>query len=532
MCSVALGSTAWAATYYVSPSGNDSHSGGSPDAAWKTLQRVNLADFQPGDRLRFEGGKVFAGTLRFDAADRGAPESPITVGTYRLKQGGRAIIDAGDGRGIDVYNVSGLHLADLRIRGSGPLRNRASGIFICTSLAEGAEHIRVENIKVSGFGRHGISLGAWETTTGYHDVRISRTTSHDNRLSGINTWGPWGPGIYAHTDVSIDQCLAYDMKGGSGIVLSSVNGGIVERSVAHSNGEAVSGAVGIWAWDANNILFQYNESHNNRTIRTDGGGFDFDGGVTNSVMQYNYSHDNAAAGFLLAQYAGSPNAMRNIVIRYNISENDCRTRQYGAIHLWNNEESDRLSDVRIYNNTIYLSESPGVKPSAIAIVTPVHSVAIHNNLFFTSGGETLVSVVPNQTNLLFQNNAYWSDHRPFHVHWQGLSYHSLEEWLAAADDQERIDSQIVAIQVDPMLNAPGTGGTLALENPLTVLTGYKLQSGSPLVQRGINLADAFGIDVGSQGFFGAKLSDEGLPNIGAHLAPPLPEDALRVGEVN
>lgn len=83
---------------------------------------------------------------------------------------------------------------------------------------------------------------------------------------------------------------------------------------------------GIWAWDSNNILLQFNESYANRTIGVDGDGFDFDGGVTNSVMQYNYSHDNDAAGFLLAQYAFAPQAMKNIVIRYNISENDCRRK--------------------------------------------------------------------------------------------------------------------------------------------------------------------------------------------------------------
>ncbi len=56
-----------------------------------------------------------------------------------------------------------------------------------------------------------------------------------------------------------------------------------------------------------------------------GAGFDFDGGCTNSTLQYNYSHDNYGAGYLLAQFDNAP-LMKNITIRYNISENDGRKK--------------------------------------------------------------------------------------------------------------------------------------------------------------------------------------------------------------
>src|SRR3712207_8524244 len=50
----------------------------------------------------------------------------------------------------------------------------------------------------------------------------------------------------------------------------------------------------------------------------------------NSIMQYNYSHDNYGAGYLLARYSSAP-AMSNLTIRYNISENDGRKNDYGGI---------------------------------------------------------------------------------------------------------------------------------------------------------------------------------------------------------
>src|SRR5690349_17841176 len=49
-----------AATYYVSPTGNDSADGKSPATAWKTIARVNNNDFNAGDRVLFQGGKTFS----------------------------------------------------------------------------------------------------------------------------------------------------------------------------------------------------------------------------------------------------------------------------------------------------------------------------------------------------------------------------------------------------------------------------------------------------------------------------------------
>lgn len=531
-----------AAIYYVSPEGNDQNSGLSKADAWRTLDQVNKWTFSPGDQILLQGGRSFQGPLKLDRKDRGTAEDPIIVSSFDLETVGRATITAGIGRGIDVYNSSGLRISDLVLVGIGAKINQQSGLLLLSSHEEGASLITVERLEVYGFGKYGISIGAWKTESGYSNVRITNCSLHDNLRAGIFSWGPWGPAIYAHSEIHITDSRAYNMKGGSGMTLSSVDGGIIERCVAYNNGEEFSGAAGIWAWDSNNILFQFNESYGNRTIGVDGDGFDFDGGVTNSVMQYNYSHDNDAAGFLLAQYSYAPQAMENIVIRYNISENDCRKKNYGAIHVWNGEGADRIRNVSIYQNTVYLSPSPRPKagpimepvlnflqtlgfmpekrnnPSAISIISPTTSISVFNNLFFTSGGETLVSVVPSQQTLLFQNNAYWSDDGPFLVEWMGTSYNSMMEWLEDAVDQERLGDRILAIHADPLLEAPGTGGTLGNADLLPTLNGYKIKTNSPLHGQGLNLVEELGIDPGSHGFFGTPFRNSTPPSIGAHLA--------------
>src|SRR5207302_337505 len=114
---------------------------------------------------------------------------------------------------------------------------------------------------------------------------------------------------------------------GDGIVLSDVQGGIIEHCIAHDNGQYNThdgGPVGIWAWDSDSITIQYCESYSNHTnSSSDGDGFDFDGGVTNSCMQYNYSHDNDGTGYGIFEFRGA-RAYRNNVYRYNLSVNDGR----------------------------------------------------------------------------------------------------------------------------------------------------------------------------------------------------------------
>jgi hypothetical protein len=187
--------------------------------------------------------------------------------------------------------------------------------------------IIIRDVEVSGFGKTGVSVGSWNGKSGFKDVRITYVEAHDNVNAGIFVWGFFSAQAsgYSHENLYIGHSKAYNNRGkpgtsvhsGNGIVVSDVDGAVVERCVAYNNGArntAVGGPVGIWAWDANNVTIQYNESHHNRTgSSADGGGFDLDGGVTNSVMQYNYSHDNDGAGFLIAQFRGARPLQRNLI---------------------------------------------------------------------------------------------------------------------------------------------------------------------------------------------------------------------------
>lgn len=89
---IALCARAGAATYYVDPAGSNANSGLSPQAAWRTLLKVGLSTFQPGDSILFKRDGVWnewltppsSGTtgnlIKFDAYGNGRP--PEFTGYY------------------------------------------------------------------------------------------------------------------------------------------------------------------------------------------------------------------------------------------------------------------------------------------------------------------------------------------------------------------------------------------------------------------------------------------------------------------
>ena len=101
--------------------------------------------------------------------------------------------------------------------------------------------IRIDAVEVSGFGRDGIEIGSWNGATGFRNVRITGVSAHDNARTGILTYA-YQPNV--HQSIYVGYSRAYDNTGiaaattntGSGIVLGSVDGGTIERSVAHDNG--------------------------------------------------------------------------------------------------------------------------------------------------------------------------------------------------------------------------------------------------------------------------------------------------------
>jgi hypothetical protein len=307
---------------------------------------------------------------------------------------------------------------------------------------------------------------------------------------------------------------------GSGLLLADTDGAIIERTVAWENGRlcyrAPGGPCGIWAAGSNNVVIQHCESFRNHTGKdsADGDGFDLDGGVTNSIVQYNYSHDNDGYGFLLCSYKGAPHPWRNNIVRFNISDNDGRAAKPSAgIAFWT--DGPELEGVQIYNNTIISDPGPEwVLAAAIRATGPVDGARVFNNLLIATSGSAFIDNKSSPNGIRFEGNAYWTEGGPVRIHWAGQEYNSIEAWRKATGQETR-DGADTSVTAAPRLPLAGRGMTVADPMRLSTMPGYRIPGGSPLAGAGV-----FAPNLGPHDFFGTPLRKD-RPFIGA-AQPPNP----------
>lgn len=522
-------SAAQGASYYISSTGNDANSGLTPALAWRTIAQINARNFKPGDKILFEGGSTFSGGIWLSHHSAGTPEAPIVISSYGS---GAATIHSGNGFGFYAHNTAGIELRRLNFMGSGRLSNTATGVsFYIDSADTHLQHLVLDSLEVSGYREAGISVGSWKGASSYTGVCITNCSTHDNGKAGLESYSE---ALAAHSNWYIGSCKAYNNSGrtditnvhtGNGIVIGGVDGVLIEYCLAYNNGwlnaNPHGGPVGIWGWNCNNLIIQYSESHHNKSgTNHDGGGFDIDGGCTNSILQYNYSHDNDGPGYLIAQYVGAP-PLHDVVIRYNISENDDRRYSQGAILLWSSGDNGGIQRASIYNNTVYLTPSAnGTTPKAIYLSSGgIATTTFHNNLIQTTGGVPLIVAEWGGTSgVQFQGNCYWSTGQPFAIQWGGNRFSGLSDWREATG-QEKLGNRLLGLNVDPRLMLPKSfaGWGTTPSRPLQVHSAYQLEGSSPLIGAGLNLAAEFGTNVGKFDFFGLSAPTKNQPaNIGAY----------------
>jgi hypothetical protein len=164
-----------------------------------------------------------------------------------------------------------------------------------------------------------------------------------------------------------------------------------------------NGPVGIWIWDCTDFKIQYSVSHHNKTnpAAADGGGFDLDGGVSGSVIQYCISYCNQGSGFGLFEF-GASKPWENNIIRYNISYNDASLNG-GSLGIWKGENGGAMRNCEIHNNTFY---NDTVKGISVWLYNSMHGFIFRNNYFIFSG--TFLGKGQEVVNELFENNWFWN----------------------------------------------------------------------------------------------------------------------------
>lgn len=520
--------SALAATYYVSSSGNDSNNGLSPSSPWKTPSKVSAQVLTPGTKVYFKGGEIFPGKIELTSVDAGNAGNPVTIGSYG--SGSAIITSSVNQSGLSVYNTAGLIVEDLIFKGPGG-STTAAGMDFYSDTPGNLKHqfIKVSNVEVSDY-MVGIQFGSYTASspeTGFKDVLVEDSKVHHNIDKGIQTYGYWdGTQTYlAHSDVTFRRIEAYENAGipnhpkhtGNGIMMGQTESGLIEYCIAHNNGANNSsnseGPIGIWAWDSIKIFIQHNFSHHNKTGSSkDGGGFDLDGGVKMSVMQYNYSLENDGAGYLVYQFSNSNPGSDNIV-RYNISENDGVKNNYAGIMVGGNSPNDKMENVEIYNNTVYNSQHA----SGIAfqlLNTNVENINVRNNIFATSGNVDLIKS-PVTSKIKFQGNNYYSYTGSLNIRWGSTNHSTIASWQAQTPAIEKVNGVNVGTWSHPKFKNPGARIMFTNPNLIPTLDSYELLSGGPMIDLGLDLWTSFGVDPGQIDFQGNSNYNGSAPDRGA-----------------
>jgi hypothetical protein len=490
------GKTAGITWYIDAEAGDDNNSGKNESKAWKSLAMIRSIPLHAGDAVLLKGGQVHRGTIVLKNL-KGMPGLPVILSSYGGK---RATIDSGDSLAILVENGSHISCSNVVLTGSGRLAGNITDGILFRNVHYGV----IDSLESSGYLMSGIHV------LGGSNLRITNAFAHDNGFCGIfaeSGEAEYGPpdGLAFKTlkQLYIGHCVAENNPGcpaildnhsGNGILIAGVTGGIIEHCEAMNNGWDMpregNGPVGIWAYMSDSVIIQHCYAHHNKTSPRgkDGGGFDFDGGMRNSIMQYNLSAFNEGAGYGIFQYAGATSWTGNTV-RYNISYHDGGKNSHAGIFMWCDPAAMPMQHFHAYNNTVVNRYGLGVnfEPGAYA------DFVFENNIFLVTAG-SVQFVGGDFTLASFNNNLYWSP-----------VLAKLNRKLSGAE----IDS--AAWVADPGLMIPDESSGLV---PVLYMKAdpefFRLLPGSPGLRAGNVIQQNGGVD-----YWGNRLPSNGNPNIGA-----------------
>jgi hypothetical protein len=442
--------------YYInSETGNDKYSG-TIKKPIKSISELNNRLQQKTGSIFFAGNQDYEGTLSLRGIN-GTDSVPIIIGSYGE---GKAVVNGGNKEAVLIEKCSHLRIENLNLKGSGRKEgNGTNGLQLMTS-----KDCIIENIYSEGFQKSGVDLYNCK------NVNVLKVQAADNGFCGINVMGS---DKNSSVKILIRDSKAENNPGdptmldnhsGNGILVGISDSVTIEHCTATNNGWDMprqgNGPVGIWAWESDHVIIQYCISYRNKTSKggKDGGGFDLDGGVTNSLIQYCLSYENQGAGYGLFQYAGASYWSNNI-IRYCVSINDASTTEgAGSFFIWNgSDEKKQLTNCYIYNNVAYNSTAP---------VISFENASEHENFIFSNNifmGTGQVIIGKNKGSKL-SGNVWWSPE-------------------------------------DSQFNGPLLTG---ITDPyrLNELKGYILKPDSQLRDHGLEIKPAFGFDPPAFDFFG------------------------------
>lgn len=385
-----------AETYFVDcSSGSDGAAGKSTTDPWRSLAKVAGTTFSPGDAILLKRGTRCTGQLWPKGS--GEQGRPIRVGAYG--SGPLPVIEAGrTGAAIKLLNQQHWVIEAVETSGGNPY-----GVFIRGTRGE-LRGFELKNLVI-----HDVTGEPRSKITGLVVVNASKhARMADLLIDGITAYNTteWG-GIVVNggsrehriRNVIIRNSIVHDVDG-DGIVMFSVEDGLIERSAAWLTGlqpvEKIGTPNAIWTWTCRRCTVRQTEGFFIDSPGVDGGVYDIDWGNDDNIVEENYAHD--AMGYCAAVFGAGRLTTTNSIVRNNLCIGNGRSpklaRRQGDMYIstW---ERGALDGVRIENNTFYWSplidvpaiqmdhaDFRGARPNVVTgnriftgVSVPVHSSA-------------------------------------------------------------------------------------------------------------------------------------------------------------
>jgi len=483
--------------YYICHSGSQNNNG-SLKHPFNKLDSTIISKLDAGDTIYFKGGEVFETSLYVNSLNKGTKKNPIVITSFGKA---KAIIKSDDRTGILVHNSQYLKIEKMRFIGSGR-KNGNTKDGVCLS---NCKHVSVSEMEIEGYQKSGLDIFCSS------HVNAENIYAHDNGYAGIQVYGTYG-NKDAASDILIRHCFAENNPGdptnlenhsGNGIVAGRCKNVTIEYCSATNNGWDMprkgNGPVGIWAYEVDSVLIQYCISYKNKTSKgsQDGGGFDFDGGVTNSTIQYCLSYENEGAGYSLFQYKGA-SLWYNNVVRYCISENDGNVSNgMGGLFVWNSsEDPEELKDCYFYNNTIY-NERGGAM--CFESKSQNKNFFYYNNIFI---GKDDLNKGADISGTFIGNDWFSLTGTGFNM----KGARNFNQWTHSSG-KELLNGKVVGLNLHPKFRNPGKT-TLTDPTKLSEYDAYQLIENSPLRHKGLNPTKEFKLNTTNKDFNGDTVTED------------------------
>lgn len=437
--------------YFDAENGNDSNNGTSEVTAWKSLSKIKNQTLAPGSQILLKRGSVWSGEeIVFKGS--GTNENPIIIDAYG--SGDKPLLNGlGTSTGlIKLFNQEYIEISNLHITNLGAEKDfLRRGVHVVADNYGAVHHLHFTNLKFTDInGTDGLDGGVYaneddekrsgaifleirgdDVQTYFDDVLLDRSYFYDVSNTGFANISHWSdleltsdfnsntvPGTedehYIHNFVPSKNVVIkrnrFENINSQGLIIRTAEDPLMEYNLFYycSIGRGSDNAC--FNSKTTGAVWRYNESCFTEYTegKSDGAGIDSDLRSKNTLIEYNYCHNNEYGGIITTggSFEGSFND--NTVVRYNILINN----GINSLRICNQN-----TNLLAHNNLIYHDDAANENSLVFTHLSdrttqgPTNSVLV-NNIFYTTNNNGMFtadveSIDPRFEDVIYSNNLFY-----------------------------------------------------------------------------------------------------------------------------